>query len=79
MSRVQYCSWHCSAHVSAGPWQRAYEVNQFVPLLIFFFVFLVVVRNKKLHHFVRFNAMQAMMCDILVMLPIITQRCAPCA
>lgn len=80
---IVHCESVCCVHACinrpkrAGPWMQPYLVNQFLPLLIFFFVFLVVVRNKKLHHFVRFNAMQAMMCDILVMLPIIIQRCVP--
>jgi uncharacterized membrane protein len=31
-------------------------------------LFLAVVKNKKLHHFVRFNCMQAIMLDIVIML-----------
>ncbi len=35
-----------------------YHSSQFAPLIIFFLMFLAVVKNSKLHHFVRFNAMQ---------------------
>lgn len=31
-------------------------------------MFLSIVKNQKLHHFVRFNCMQAIMLDIVVML-----------
>ena len=35
-----------------------YYSSQFAPLVVFFLLFLSVVKNTKLHHFVRFNAMQ---------------------
>jgi hypothetical protein len=36
-----------------------YFGSQFAPLIIFFVMFLSIVKNNKLHHFVRFNCMQA--------------------
>lgn len=38
-----------------------YYSSQFAPLVIFFLVFLTIVKNTKLHHFVRFNCMQVRM------------------
>jgi hypothetical protein len=37
-------------------------------LIIFFVLYLAVVRNEKIHHFIRFNTMQAMLLDILATL-----------
>eukprot|EP01026_Neomeris_dumetosa_P032326 TRINITY_DN25636_c0_g1_i4.p1 TRINITY_DN25636_c0_g1~~TRINITY_DN25636_c0_g1_i4.p1 ORF type:complete len:261 (-),score=14.72 TRINITY_DN25636_c0_g1_i4:237-929(-) len=51
-----------------GPFVGMYFSTQFAPLIVFFLVFLAIVRNTKLHHFVRFNAMQSIMIDIVVML-----------
>jgi len=51
-----------------GPFVGMYYSTQFAPLIVFFLVFLAIVRNTKLHHFVRFNAMQSIMIDIVVML-----------
>ena len=50
-----------------GPLAKVYFSSQFAPLIIFFVLFLAVVKNKKLHHFVRFNCMQAIMLDIVIM------------
>ncbi len=36
-----------------------YYSSQFAPLIVFFLLFLAIVKNNKLHHFVRFNCMQA--------------------
>lgn len=44
--------------MSAGPFVGIYYSSQFAPLIVFFLLFLSVVKNTKLHHFVRFNAMQ---------------------
>lgn len=44
---------------AAGPVSQIYFSSQFAPLIIFFLMFLSIVKNKKLHHFVRFNCMQA--------------------
>lgn len=51
-----------------GPFVGIYYSSQFAPLIVFFLLFLSVVKNTKLHHFVRFNAMQGIMLDIVVML-----------
>lgn len=40
----------------------------FVGLAVFFLLFLLVVRNEKIAHFIRFNAMQAILLDILLVL-----------
>ena len=37
---------------------KIYFGSQFAPLIIFFVMFLSIVKNTKLHHFVRFNCMQ---------------------
>ncbi len=37
-------------------------------LVIFFALFLLVVRNEKISHFIRFNAMQAILVDIILIL-----------
>jgi hypothetical protein len=42
-----------------GPLAKIYFSSQFAPLIIFFVMFLSIVKNKNLHHFVRFNCMQA--------------------
>ena len=52
----------------AGPFVQIYYSSQFAPLVIFFLLFLSVVKNNKLPHFVRFNCMQGIMIDIVVML-----------
>jgi hypothetical protein len=40
----------------------------FAGLIIFFLLFLLVVRNERIIHFIRFNAMQAILLDILLVL-----------
>ena len=45
-----------------------YYSSQFAPLVVFFLLFLAVVKNTKLPHFVRFNCMQGIMIDIVTML-----------
>jgi uncharacterized membrane protein len=37
-------------------------------LIIFFALFLLVVRNEKISHFIRFNTMQAILLDIVIFL-----------
>ncbi len=39
-----------------------------IRFVAWFCVFLLVVRNYKVHHFIRFNAMQALLLDIIVAL-----------
>ena len=46
-----------------GPLAKVYFSSQFAPLIIFFVMFLSIVKNKKLHHFVRFNCMQVRIND----------------
>jgi uncharacterized membrane protein len=41
---------------------------QFASLIIFFALYLGVVRNENISHFIRFNAMQAILLDIVLML-----------
>ena len=48
-----------------------------MPIILFFFMFLAIIKNKRLHHFLRFNAMQAMMLDIMVMLPTVANNYIP--
>eukprot|EP00210_Caulerpa_lentillifera_P009215 g8785.t1 len=55
-------------YFASSPFFGIYFLNNFAPLVIFFLMFLAVVKNKKLSHFVRFNCMQAIMLDIAVML-----------
>lgn len=54
-----------------------YFSSAFTPLIIFFVIFIVIVRNVRLHHFVRFHAMQAVMIDIVTMLICIVRMYLP--
>ncbi len=50
----------------------------FVGLIVFFALFLLVVRNEKISHFIRFNTMQAILLDIVLFLgSIIVQILSP--
>lgn len=40
----------------------------FTSLIIFFALFLLVVRNERINHFIRFNTMQALLLDITLVL-----------
>ncbi len=40
----------------------------FAGLIIFFLLFLLVVRNERVPHFIRFNTMQAILLDIILIL-----------
>ncbi len=40
----------------------------FAGLVVFFLLFLLVVRNERIAHFIRFNTMQAILLDILLIL-----------
>ena len=44
------------------------SLGTFGSLIIFFVLFLAVVRNPRISHFIRFNTMQAILIDILVYL-----------
>ncbi|HEY9909596.1 MAG TPA: Tic20 family protein [Thermosynechococcaceae cyanobacterium] len=45
-----------------------YGFGGFMPLIIFFALFLLVVRNEKIAHFIRFNAMQSILFGIVLSL-----------
>lgn len=50
----------------------------FFGLIIFFLLFLLVVRNTNINHFIRFNAMQAILLDIvLIICRIVLQLLGP--
>jgi len=40
----------------------------FVPFIVFFALYLLVVRNEEMRHFIRFNAMQAILISIVLSL-----------
>jgi uncharacterized membrane protein len=50
------------------PLLRIYYGVRFAGLIIFFALFLLVVRNEKISHFIRFNTMQAILLDIIIFL-----------
>lgn len=50
------------------PLLQLYRGVPFFGLIIFFALFLLVVRNEKISRFVRFNAMQAILLDIVLIL-----------
>jgi uncharacterized membrane protein len=41
---------------------------RYAGMIIFFALFLLVVRNEKISHFIRFNTMQAILLDIIIFL-----------
>jgi len=45
-----------------------YSNIPYAGLVIFFLLFLLVVRNERIAHFIRFNTMQAILLDILLVL-----------
>jgi uncharacterized membrane protein len=45
-----------------------YNTIPFAGLVVFFLLFLLVVRNERIAHFIRFNTMQAILLDILLVL-----------
>lgn len=59
------------------PISTFYYSSSFTPLLIFFVVFLAIVRNRRFHHLVRVHAMQAVMIDIVIMLANIIRMYLP--
>ncbi len=50
-----------------APLMQIYSLP-FVSLIVFFALFLLVVRNESIAHFIRFNAMQAILISIVVFL-----------
>ena len=53
--------------IPLAPLMRIYSLP-FASLIIFFALYLGVVRNENISHFIRFNAMQAILLDIVLML-----------
>ncbi len=45
-----------------------YQAIPFAGLIIFFALFMLVVRNENIPHFIRFNTMQAILLDIVLVL-----------
>ncbi|HEY9600374.1 MAG TPA: Tic20 family protein [Allocoleopsis sp.] len=45
-----------------------YNAIPFAGLVVFFLLFLLVVRNERIAHFIRFNTMQAILLDIVLVL-----------
>lgn len=50
------------------PLLRIYSGIPYAGMIIFFALWLLVVRNEKLSHFIRFNTMQAIILDIVIFL-----------
>jgi uncharacterized membrane protein len=50
------------------------SLGQLGQLLVFFALFIFVVRNEKISHFIRFNTMQAILLDIVIFLCTILVR-----
>ncbi|MEA5553487.1 Tic20 family protein [Anabaena cylindrica UHCC 0172] len=50
------------------PLLRIYYGVRYAGLIIFFALWLLVVRNDKISHFIRFNTMQAIILDIVIFL-----------
>jgi len=53
--------------IPLSPLMQIYSLP-FASLVIFFALYLGVVRNENISHFIRFNAMQAILLDIVLML-----------
>ena len=54
--------------IPLAPFVQLYNRLPFASLIIFFALYLGVVRNENISHFIRFNAMQAILLDIVLML-----------
>ncbi len=50
------------------PLVQLYNGIPFIGLIIFFALFLLVIRNESISHFIRFNTMQAILLDIVIFL-----------
>jgi hypothetical protein len=50
------------------PLLRIYYGVRYAGMIIFFALWLLVVRNEKINHFIRFNTMQAIILDIVIFL-----------
>ncbi|OAY65729.1 Protein TIC 20-II, chloroplastic, partial [Ananas comosus] len=56
------------------PLAAAYRAVPYAPFVAFFALYLGVARNPSLARFVRFNAMQAVVLDVLLALPALAHR-----
>jgi len=54
--------------VPLAPVILLYSSIPFAGLIVFFALFMLVVRNEKIAHFIRFNTMQAILIDIVLIL-----------
>ena len=54
--------------IPLSPAIAIYRGLPFAGLIIFFALFMLVVRNEKISHFIRFNTMQAILLDIILIL-----------
>lgn len=54
--------------IPIAPIAALYEGFPFAGIIIFFALFLLVVRNENISHFIRFNTMQAILLDIVLIL-----------
>ncbi|MEH2388954.1 MAG: Tic20 family protein [Nostoc sp.] len=50
------------------PLLNIYYGVRYAGMIIFFALFLLVVKNEKISHFIRFNTMQAILLDIIIFL-----------
>ena len=56
------------------PVLNLYRSVPYCSFVAFFAVYLGIVRNPSLSHYVRFNSMQAVVLDVLLVLPLLIQR-----
>eukprot|EP01018_Ginkgo_biloba_P041233 Gb_35923 [translate_table: standard] len=56
------------------PILQAYRAVPYASFVAFFALYLAVVRNPSFSRYVRFNAMQAVVLDVLLVLPVIFER-----
>jgi uncharacterized membrane protein len=54
--------------VPLSPLLRVYYGSQFIPLVVFFALYMLVVRNESIPHFIRFNTMQSILIGIVLSL-----------
>jgi uncharacterized membrane protein len=54
--------------IPLAPFLWIYSTVPLAGIIIFFVLFLAVVRNERINHFIRFNTMQAILIDILILL-----------
>jgi uncharacterized membrane protein len=54
-----------------------YKSIPFAGIIVFFALFLLVVRNEKISHFIRFNTMQAILINIVIFLCVFVLQSVP--